>query len=147
MKKSIPILMITGLILCAGAVQPRAASAGKELEGIQVMQGFVGFLDQWMKTVEDPSNSIGLAVHSLKDLYVENGEPERAVQILNQILTIVEDPAGRNAIRFTLAELHKQLNQPKQASDQLLRVIEENAKGRGGFKAAAPSGAVKSVFE
>ena len=154
MKKTASILILTlGLFSAAAVTAPPAAAIGKEerahIEALEVMQGWVDFLAHFIDVIEDPSNAIGLAQNSLKDLYVENGEPERVIQVLNETLKVVEDRGGRNAIRFTLAEMHKNLGQPKEASDQLLKIIEENAKGdRGGYKAPSIGGAVsKSVFE
>lgn len=151
MKKTVSVIILTACLFGATALSARPAAAlGKnetQLENLKVMQGWVDFLAGFIDVIEDPTNAIGLAQNSLKDLYVENGETEKVVQVLNDTLKIVEDQGGRNAIRFTLAELHKQLGQPKEASDQLLKIIEENAKGGAGNKAPAKGGTVKNAFE
>ena len=151
MKKSVSIVILTACLIGAAALYARPAAAlgqkENQLENLQVMQGWVDFLANFIDVIEDPTNAIGLAQNSLKDLYVENGESERVVQVLNETLKIVEDQGGRNAIRFTLAELHKQLGQPKEASDQLLKIIEENAKGRHARPSSGSGEATKSLFE
>lgn len=154
MKKRITLaIMMLALVSGITFVHPSSAVAkdndwDDQLEMVEVMQTWIDFLAHYVSVIEDPSNAIGLAQNNLKDLYVENGEPERVIQVLNETLQFVEDQGGRNAIRFTLAEMHQEMNQPKLASDQLLKIIEENAGGSKKVNKPKSSGtSPKSVFE
>lgn len=125
-------LTILALTLIVGMSVPSTAMAKdfeKEFKGVELMGAYIDFLAHWIDIVEKPANAIGIAQNSLKDLYLENNEPERLEQTLMHALEIVHDRGARNSIRFTLAEFYQEQGQAKKASEQLIKVIEENAKG------------------
>ncbi len=142
MKKFSIIAVLIG-ILCSGALQPSAAQAkdiADEIKGVELMNVYIDFLAHWIEVIDNPSNAIGIAQNSLKDLYMANGETERLEQVLNQALEVVHDRAARNSIRFSLAEIYQGQGKAKLASDQFIKIIEENSQGH-----AVTS--KKSVFE
>lgn len=142
MKKMSILAVLIG-VLFIGAVQPSTAQAkdiANEMKGIELMNVYIGFLTHWIEVVDNPSNAIGIAQNSLKDLYMANGETERLEQILNQALEVVHDRGARNSIRFSLAEIYQSQGKAKLASDQFIKIIEENSQ-------AHPTKTKKSVFE
>ena len=129
LKITIQMLVLAMLCSFIQIQQVSARDLDKELQNVELMGTYIDFITHWIEVIDNPSNAIGIAQSSLKDLYMENDEPERLEQTLMQALEIVHDRGARNSIRFTLAEMYQENGQAKKASEQLIKIIEENSKG------------------
>ena len=134
MKKKILIVLLMGafavnfhFISNLSAGEGGGASDNVEFKQLNKMKEYTNFMVYFINTLGEPNNAIGIAQNSLKDLYVGQNKPEKAIEVLEKATIVVTDAKKRNVIRFTLAELYKQTNQTEKAQEQLLKIIMENA--------------------
>jgi len=93
------------------------------------MQDRLAFIGHWRDVAFDPQQAAMMATQSLVEMHVAAGNPEGAVEVLEQLLEKVKSLGVRTALRFALKDLYGELDQPEHAKEHMIRVILENAGG------------------
>ena len=98
------------------------------------------YVSNWGEVAFDPTQAVMMATQAIVEIYVGGDEPERAAEILGQLLERVDELGSRTAIRFALKDVYMVMEDPERAANQMTLVIVENARGlRGGRGATLPA--------
>ena len=88
-------------------------------EELEAVFGMMEVVDRLTQVAKDETASAIFAVMQVTELM----EPEEAADFLTEVLGSVKDAAVQRVIRFQLAELAAELDQPEAAREHLTRII------------------------
>jgi len=86
---------------------------------LEAVFGMMEIVDRLTQVAKDETASAIFAVIQVGEFM----EPEEAVDFLSKALGSVKDPVVQRVIRFQLAELAAELDQPEAAREHLMRII------------------------
>jgi len=117
----------------AASAQPRHREEAPDLE---MMKGFIGFVksylevsDRWMEICADRDSVVYMVSERTTELFERRGDKAGAIPRLEALLAKPGvGPVGKNAVRFKIADIHKEAGNHDEALKQLDAII--NSLGR-----------------
>ena len=86
------------------------------------------YVSNWREVAFDPAEAVMMATQAIVELHLTAGDPERAAEVLEQLLNRVDELGSRTAVRFALKDVYAEMDRPEQAAEHMIQVIQENAR-------------------
>ncbi len=103
------------------------------------------YVSNWREVAFDPAEAVMMATQAIVEVHLTTDNPERAADVLEQLLDRVDELGSRTAVRFALKDVYAEMGRPEQAAEHMIQVIQENARAIASmrhqplFEEAAPS--------
>lgn len=110
----------------AGAASAQSPPQEEADQFVELMNDYLQFTQRWVDLADKPRYAVHMAVEGIVELHVERGEPDKAVQRLEQIAKEFEDNRTVvTLVRFKLRDLYKEMGQTQRALEQLELILKE----------------------
>lgn len=126
--RALGICLVLGCLALAGTATAQAPSEEQPEQFVALMNDYLEFTQRWVELADKPRSAVHLAVEGIVELHVERGEPDKAVERLEQIAKEFEDSrVVVTLVRFKLRDLYKEMGQTQRALEQLELILKEHS--------------------
>lgn len=117
-----PLLVLGWAARPAQALQAPGDLDPAAVQYLQVFQGYLELVERFVILAGDPTAS-GVAAVLYADELLKDRGPAAGIQYFTEMLPQVKNGSVERAIRFQLAELYKNNNQPDRALEEMRKLI------------------------
>lgn len=112
--------------------RPDRMGRGGRREGHMGRMGkFLGFVEHYIRTVQDQRQAVGLAALAIKDHYRKSGKATDAIPLFEEQLARTKDQPTRNVLLFAIRHIYEEARDEQRFLEINKQILRENVQAGG----------------